>query len=124
MTCGRGWVPACARTREGGRAVREPPLRRGRMDGVAGRIGGWIPAFVFTRQALRGNNRWGCGERVSTRRGKFQTCLYVRGSIGIMWGRDWRFANRAYEERRDIEHGRWAAGSGRKLEVEGYEVWD
>ena len=35
---------------------------------------------------------------MSTRRGKFQTCPYVRGSIGIMWGRDGRFANRPYEE--------------------------
>ena len=37
-------------------------------------------------------------ERVSTRRGKFETCPYVRGSIGIMWGRDGRFANRPYGE--------------------------
>ena len=36
--------------------------------------------------------------RVSTRRGKFQTSPYVRGSIGIMWGRDGRFANRPYGE--------------------------
>ena len=35
---------------------------------------------------------------MSTRRGKFQTCPYVRGSIGIMWGGDGRFANRPYEE--------------------------
>ena len=31
----------------------------GREDGVAGRIGGWIPALVFTGGALRGNNEWG-----------------------------------------------------------------
>ncbi len=29
-----------------------------------------------------------------------------------MWGRDWRFANRPYEERRDIEHGRWVLRAG------------
>ena len=54
----------------------------------------------------------GMTERVSTRRGKFQTCPYVRGSIGIMEGRDGRFANRPYEERRDIEHGRWVLRAG------------
>ena len=54
----------------------------------------------------------GMTERVSTRRGKFQTCPYVRGSIGIMEGRDGRFANRPYEERRDIEHGRWVLRVG------------
>ena len=49
---------------------------------------------------------------MSTRRGKFQTCPYVRGRIGIMWGRDGRFANRPYGERRDIEHGRWVLRAG------------
>ena len=44
---------------------------------------------------------------MSTRRGKFQTCPYVRGSIGIMWGRDGRFANRPYGE------GGWMVGGGR-----------
>ena len=55
----------------------------------------------------------GMTERVSTRRGKFQTCPYVKGSIGIMWG------GRAVREpplRRGREDGWWTdgvAGGGR-----------
>ena len=44
---------------------------------------------------------------MSTRRG-FQTCPYVRGSIGIMEGRDGRFANRPYEEGGRMDGGRVA----------------
>ena len=50
--------------------------------------------------------------RVSTRRGKFQTCPYVRGSIGIMWGRNGRFANRPYEEGGRKDGGRMALRAG------------
>ena len=73
-----------------------PRLHGGRL--CAGTTGGDV--------GMRG----GC-----TRRGKFQTCPYVRGSIGIMWGRDGRFANRPYEGRRDIEVDGWGmvAGSAR-----------
>ena len=45
---------------------------------------------------------------MSTRRGKFETCPYVRGSIGIMEGRDGRFANRPYEEGGRMDGGRMA----------------
>ena len=62
------------------------------------------------------------GMRVSTRRGKFQTCPYVRGSIGIMWGRDGRFANRPYERGR-MDGGRMALrvgeGMGSRLRLHG-----
>ena len=34
------------------------------------------------------------------------------GSVLGWWGRDGRFANRPYEERRDIEHGRWVLRAG------------
>ena len=73
-----------------------------------------FPPSSSRGQALRGNNGWGCGNegRVNARMGKFQTCPYVKGSIGIMWGRDGRFANRPYGERRDIEHGRWVLRAG------------
>ena len=88
----------------GGRAVREPPLRRGtaRMDGGRWRCGqDWgmdSRLRLHGGRLCAGTTGGDVGMRVSTRRGKFQTCPYVRGSIGIMWGRDGRFANRPYEE--------------------------
>ena len=48
-----------------GRAVREPPLRRGRMDGgrmaLRAGLGDGFPPSSSRGQALRGNNGWGCG---------------------------------------------------------------
>ena len=85
-----------------GLAVREPPLRRGRMDGgrMALRVGegmGSRPRLHEGRFCAGKTDRgMGMRERVSTRRGKFETCPYVRGRIGIMWGRNGRFANRPY----------------------------
>ena len=51
--------------------------------------------------------------RVNTRRGKFETCPYVRGRIGIMEGRDGRFANRPYEEGGGWMVDGWRCGWGK-----------
>ena len=103
--CGQDWGMDSRLRLHGGRlcagTTERGVLRAGLGDG--------FPPPSSRGRALRGNNGWGCGNegRVNTRRGKFETCPYVRGSIGIMWG------GRAVREpplRRGRKDGWWADG--------------